>query len=225
MSESPEQVTELARAFAASAPKMAGAEQIALSLYRLLAAGSPVSIDRLAEAAGTGTDEAARILSAWPGVYFDDRDAIIGFWGLAIEPMPHRLIVDDRTLYTWCAWDGLFMPEILGVAANFVTQCPVSRVEISVDLDRHGGFEARTPDAVMSFLRPEKGMFDGDIIGQFCHYVYLFNDRQTAQPWLDSNPDAILLDLPQAVELSRLKNELQFGRLLRDDHPRQVSGM
>lgn len=42
MSESPEQVTELARAFAASAPKMAGAEQIALSLYRLLAAGSPV---------------------------------------------------------------------------------------------------------------------------------------------------------------------------------------
>lgn len=225
MSESPEQVTELARAFAASAPKMNGAEQIALCLYRLLAAGSPVSIDRLAKAAGTGIDETARTLSAWPGVYYDDGGSIIGFWGLAIEPMPHRLNVDGRTLYTWCAWDGLFIPEILGVAANFVTQCPVSQAEIAIDLDSRGGYETQTPDVVMSFLRPEKGMFDGDIIGQFCHYVYLFEDRQTAQPWLESNPAAILLDLPQAVELSRLKNELQFGSQLRNDHPRQVSGL
>lgn len=224
MSESFEQVTELARAFAASAPKIEGAEQIAISLYHQLATGSPVTIDRLAEAAGTGIDDTARTLSAWPGVYVDDRGAVIGFWGLAIEPMPHRLNVDGRTLYTWCAWDGLFIPEILGVSANFVTHCPVSQAEISVDLDRHGGFETQTPDVVMSFLKPEKGMFDGDIIGQFCHYVYLFRDRPTAQPWLESNPDAILLDLPQAVELSRLKNELQFGGLLRDDHPRRVAG-
>ena len=125
MSESFEQVTELARAFAASAPKIDGAEQIAISLYHLLAAGSPVAIDRLAEAAGTGIDDTARTLSAWPGVYFDDRGAVIGFWGLAVEPMPHRLNVDGRTLYTWCAWDGLFIPEILGVSANFCTQCPV----------------------------------------------------------------------------------------------------
>ncbi len=35
------------------------------------------------------------------------------YWGLAIAETKHRLEVDGRALYTWCAWDSLFLPEIL----------------------------------------------------------------------------------------------------------------
>src|SRR2546422_6561781 len=51
-------------------------------------------------------------------VYPDDEGRVLGFGGLAAAPMHHRLEVDGRTLWTWCAWDSLFIPEILGKRAR-----------------------------------------------------------------------------------------------------------
>src|SRR3989442_9036358 len=46
--------------------------------------------------------------------YTDKQGRIIGFGGLAVREMPHRFKVDGRTLYTWCAWDSLFIPVTRG---------------------------------------------------------------------------------------------------------------
>ncbi|MGH7575101.1 MAG: organomercurial lyase [Longimicrobiales bacterium] len=38
--------------------------------------------------------------------------------------MHHRFEIDARTLGTWCAWDSLFIPELLGEAARVQSTDP-----------------------------------------------------------------------------------------------------
>lgn len=64
-------------------------------------------------------------LTAWPGVLFED-GSVIGFWGLALPEMGHRFLVDGRLLYAWCSWDALFIPELIGRAAQVESKDPVS---------------------------------------------------------------------------------------------------
>jgi len=208
-------VNGLAQAFVESAQQLNDQEQkISLGLYQLLAIGSPVPVGKLAESTGIDVAGISRVLNSWPGVYFDDSGKVIGFWGLTIKPMRHQLILGGKTLYTWCAWDGLFIPELLKTSATLNTQCPVSKTRLSVFVDDQVNFETPTPEIVMSFIEPKQGLFDQDIIGQFCDYIYFFQDRETARQWRGSNPNILLLDLPQAMELGRLKNQKQFGSLI-----------
>src|SRR5439155_14324278 len=64
-----------------------------------------------------------------------DRQRMIGFWGLSIGPMPHRLIVNRQSLYAWCAWDTLFLPELLGVTAEIESRCPTTGRPITLTVD------------------------------------------------------------------------------------------
>jgi len=47
--------------------------------------------------------------------------------------MPHALQFDGRTLYAWCAWDTLFLPELLGRPARVTSTDPVSEVILELD--------------------------------------------------------------------------------------------
>lgn len=86
-------------------------QRAALALYRLLANGEPVAREQLPEPAGASESQLERLLGH-PGVaYFDDQDRLIGFWGMALSGMPHRVRVDGRTIRAWCAWDTLFLPS------------------------------------------------------------------------------------------------------------------
>ena len=44
----------------------------------------------------------------------DERGHVIGHGGLALDETVHRFDVDGRRLHAWCAWDTLFLPELLG---------------------------------------------------------------------------------------------------------------
>src|SRR5216684_4315108 len=94
-------VNNLADKIVNAMPKLGpGERRIAVGLYRLLAEGEPVSPERLAETLNLSESRVRETLSQWPGVYYDDTGAVIGFWGLALPEMSHRFQVDGRTLYT-----------------------------------------------------------------------------------------------------------------------------
>src|SRR2546422_647848 len=96
-------------------------QRVAVTLYRELAKGQPVDAAQLGRALGVAPAEARGFLnrdSIKAFVYPDDKGRVLGFGGLAAAPMHHRLEVDGRTMWTWCAWDSLFIPEILGKRLN-----------------------------------------------------------------------------------------------------------
>ena len=91
-------------------------QRTAVTLYRELAKGQAVDADQMAQALGVSPDEARALLakdSIRALVYPDDKGRVLGFGGLAAAQMQHRFDVRGRTLWTWCAWDSLFIPEIL----------------------------------------------------------------------------------------------------------------
>lgn len=125
-----------------------GERQLALSLYRRLADGVPVALDAVAGDVVADESEVAKALERWPGVFFTGDGRVVGFWGLAISETPHRFRVDGRHLHTWCAWDALFIPELIGRTAEGDSRPPAGgeRVRLVVDsaqvrrgLSRDGG--------------------------------------------------------------------------------------
>ena len=65
--------------------------------------------------------------------------------------------VDDQTLYTWCAWDSLFIPEILGHTARVESACPVTQARISLTVGPQRIIEAEPSGVVISMVTHETG--------------------------------------------------------------------
>ena len=204
----------LAAELAAATPTLDEDEQrLALALYRLLADGQPVEHDALASRAELEATAVADVLTRWPGVYLDDTDRIIGFWGLSIQPMPHHLIVNDRVLYAWCAWDTLFLPELLGHPARVESQCPTTRQPISLTVNGTEISDVHPAGTVLSFLHRD-APFDADSITTFCHYVHFFASPTAAATWTAQHDHTFTISLDDGMEIARLTNRRRFPSLL-----------
>jgi len=196
-------------------PAMDRDEQaIALVLYRLLAKGDHVATEQICRKLGLPAGQVNDTLRAWPGVFFDEDRRVTGFWGLSLQETPHRLEVNGKTIYGWCAWDTLFIPELLGTSAQVVSACPVSGMEIKL-LVSPGGIEAVDPECVtVSFLVPEKSEFQEDIATSFCHFVYFFADPVAAERWSATRPGTFLLPLKDAFRVGQLTNAMRFKQII-----------
>jgi alkylmercury lyase len=207
-----DRLESLATAVANAAPDFDEEQQrIAIEVYRRLAEATPAPATDVAERAGVPVDRVERVLSSWPGVFKDSDGRVIGFWGLTVNRLSptHRLEVEGRELFAWCAWDTLFLPDILGVSASVESACPTTRETISLVVSPEGVVEASHPGAVVSFLLPDRD-FDIDVIQSFCHFVHLFASEGAGRAWTAEHPGTFLLSLEEAFELGRLVNALNF---------------
>lgn len=205
---------QLAGELACAMPELSETEQrIAVKLYRLLAEGNPVPSRQVAERIGLPVEEVDHFFRSLPGVFADERGAVIGFWGLALSEMPQRFEAEGKRLYTWCAWDSLFVPEILGKSARVEADCATTGEKISVTVGPDGVRELSPSGAVLSFLRPEAG-FDANVIMSFCHYVLFFSSEAAAREWTSKHENTFILSIDQGFELGHLTNQAKFGSAL-----------
>ncbi len=127
--------------------------------------------------------------------------------------MPHRFQVDGRTLYTWCAWDSVFIPGILGKTAHVESTDPLTREKISLVVEPEGVKELEPADTVVSFLAPNR-VFDANIIQSFCHFVHFFGSRESGERWTSEHNGTFLFSVDEAYELGRLTNARNLGHPL-----------
>jgi len=196
-------IHQVAAALDLATPRLTASEQrLAIAVYRGLAEGEPVETAQLASVTGLPVETVADTLRSWPGVFYDSGGRVIGFWGLALPKMPHRFDVDGRTLYTWCAWDPLFIAPVLDRTATVTTRCPVTRETITLSAAPEGPRDVSPSEAVMSFLRPDDPWAD-DVIERFCHFILLFSSEDAGRQWVARHPGTFLLSLDEAFELAR----------------------
>jgi alkylmercury lyase len=206
----------LASELVAATPPLSEQEQhLFLTLYRLLATGRLVDTSALAESARLSVDAVRAALERLPGVYTDDRQRVIGFWGLSIEPMPHRMIVNSQTLYAWCAWDTLFLPELLRAAAEIESRCPTTGRRITLTVDCTQVTSQDPAETVLSFLHRDQP-FDADTIRTFCHYVHFFVNPDAAAEWTAHREGTFTLSLADGSEIARLTNRARFPTIIAD---------
>lgn len=188
-------------------------QALSVQLYRLLAGGEPVPRERIAKALNFSNELVNGILDRWPGVLSDRQGRIIGYWGLALPEMAHRFVVDGRTLYTWCAWDSLFIPQILEQTARVESPCPVTGEKIRLTVTPAGVERLEPAAAVMSFMTPEQAKLRENVILNFCHYVYFFRSGEAGSKWVAENPGTFILSIAEAYALGQKKNANQYKAL------------
>ena len=151
---------------------------LARELYRQLALGEPVRLEGVAGAIGLSREAVQTLLMdeqlrGW--VFYDDEDRVIGFRGLAIREMPHRFVVDGRTLYTWCALDSLFIPAILGQPAHVESRDPHTGTAIKLTVTPDGVEKAEPSETVMSMALGDPEVVKTNptkVMASFCHHIF-----------------------------------------------------
>jgi alkylmercury lyase len=204
----------LADRFVACFPKLnAEGRRVFVALYRQLALGEPVAPQKVALRAGAAVDRVNALLDAVPAVYREE-GKVIGFWGLTVRPLSrHRFHTGDRTLYTWCAWDALFIPMILGKTAYVESEDAHTGAPISLTVTPERVEAVAPRGAVVSMLEPREDML-ADVVTRLCHYIHFFASEASGRAWITKHPGAMLLSLEDAFELGRRTNQMRYGEAL-----------
>jgi hypothetical protein len=62
-------------------------QRLSLELYRLLAEGEPIPRELLSERLEVPLETVNQILNAWPGVFSDSQQRVVGYW-VSRFPLP-----------------------------------------------------------------------------------------------------------------------------------------
>jgi alkylmercury lyase len=183
-----------------------------------LAHGEPVTIAHFAYVLGIPTAKAEVLVKDSALRRFinqDETDRIVGFIGLSLQPTHHLFVVNGRKLWTWCAQDALFLPELLGATAEIESTDPETgqTVRLTVSADRVEAVE--TDGIVVSLIQP--GTMDQSsaarIMATACGHIFFFSSRASGENWQTKHgePETILLSLGEAIAIAKRDNARLFG--------------
>ena len=172
-----------------------------------LAAGELVNLARVADRAGARAGDVLDFLHATPAE-FDHDGRLVGF-GLTLRPTPHRVELDGRTLYTWCAPDTLELAVLLGQPVRVESRCFATGEPVRVEVDPDGVHVVEPEDAVVSMVLPDVCI--SDFRQKLCDEQHFFSSAAAAAGWHAERPEAIVVPVRSGFALSRLLMARLFG--------------
>ena len=198
--------------------------RVCVELYRQLADGEPVLLDDLAAALAVRVVDVKDALdqSSLSAAEYDEEGRVVAFGGLTLKPTSHRFRVGDQTLFTWCAFDTLFLPRILNKSARVESTCPVTGRQIHLTVTPDGVEECEPEAAFMSLVTPGAGQLEGSIRGSFCCHVHFFASEQAASAWLPEREAAFALPVREASKVAQTVTDRRFKDTLHSSGERGV---
>lgn len=172
----------------------------------LLADGKPATPTALAAATGLSIDQVqAYIEGARRQVVEVEDGAIVGA-ALTLRPTEHRFRVRGNDLYTWCGFDALFVPIVLGEQAEVASTCPITGADIRLTVEPDGSISAATPAGVVVGIVGEEITSCCLVSGPgsaICAQMPLFASREAGERWLADHSGVAVVDLDDAREIAR----------------------
>jgi len=201
-------------------PDLSEQEQhVGLRLYQLLLAGEPVPTEEIVTSVGKSSIDPHRALEGGLRnlVLYDEQQRLIGFAGLAVTPTAHGLLVNGKQLFTWCAWDTLFIPELIGAECAVRSQCAETHVEINVVVTPRRVESVDPAETVVSFVVPDTDFCHCSThqrIAGFCNHVHFLANEQAGEAWSRQRDGVILLSLDDAFTLGKMLNATRYPAAL-----------
>ncbi|HJM52290.1 MAG TPA: organomercurial lyase [Alphaproteobacteria bacterium] len=187
-------------------------QRLSFMLYRLLAEGDPVDRPALAEACELTPDETEALLAEIPdSAMVWETESIVAFGGLSLRSSDHAFEIAGRRLHTWCVFDGLFLPGILGHRARITTRCPATDSAIEVEVGPAFLGTSRPANPLMSIVAPGLADCARDLRGVFCHHVRFFVSAEAFADWAGERDDIARLSLTEAFDLAGRRNAHRFA--------------
>ena len=153
-------------------------------------------------------------LSNWRDFFYEE-EKIIGFGGFTPRPFgSHLLKFEGRTEYAWCAWDTLFIPEIIGKTVEVESVDPETGAAVRMTVGPEEVKNVSPGATVMSIVEPTEDM-TSDVVAKFCHYVHFFASAESGEKWVAKNPGTLLISLKDAFDLAKRRNRGLFKEALK----------
>ncbi len=189
-------------------------QRMVVTMFRLLAEGQPVSAARFADAMQIPVEVVRKIIATVPAEALDrdDDGNVVAFSGLTLEETDHRMEIDGKVLYGWCAFDTLFLSALLGKSAEITSKEPESGETIQFKFGP-GGYEGSS-EVVMSLLDAPPEEMRNNVRAAFCHNVHFFANSDSAARYAQDHADLAVVPISDAVALAGLWNERIYGDAL-----------
>jgi alkylmercury lyase len=173
----------------------------------LLARGEPASAEEIAAAADKSPEEVRAALDRFPGADWDEQGRVVGL-GLTLRPTPHRLELEGRTLFAWCALDALLFPVLLGQPASIESPCRGTGEPVNIEVTPAGIEMVEPPSAVVSTVAARDLASFHSVS---CNDTHFFSSPVAASRWLEKHPEATILPAEDAFRLAQLIAEALLG--------------
>ena len=134
---------------------------------------------------------------------------------LTLRPTPHEFHVGSRRLYTWCAFDALYLPPLLGRTVTVKSRDPSTKSAIELTVTPEGVAEY-TPSSthvsvLVSGLSGRKGP-DSPV----CSQMNFFESRDSAEEWVSGRDNVTVMTVEEVDQLIRDHLLPLFEGALRD---------
>lgn len=168
-------------------------------LLRELAKGKPVSPATLAPALGWPADRVAAALGRAVSTEWDDDGNVVGY-GLTLRETAHAFEIDGLRLYTWCAFDTLFVPALIDRTAHVISRCATTGVPVSLTVTPDEIRNVEPAGAAMSLIFPQA---TADIRHAFCCHVHFFASAAAAHDWASKHAGVEIMNVRDAYGVGR----------------------
>jgi alkylmercury lyase len=165
-----------------------------------LARGKPASPEEIAASSGKSPEEVRAVLDRFPSAEWDEQGRVVGL-GLTLQLTPHRLGLEDRTLFAWCALDALVFPALLGRPASIESPCRGTGELVHIEVTPAGIEAVEPPFAVVSIVAA-RDLTNFRRVS--CNNAHFFSSPEAASRWLEKHPEATILSVEDAYRLGRL---------------------
>ncbi len=173
----------------------------------LLARGKPASPEEIAAASGKSPEEVRAALDRFPSAEWDEQGRVVGL-GLTLRLTPHRLELEGRTLFAWCALDALLFPVLLGRSASIESPCRGTGEPVHIEVTPAEIKTVEPPSAVVSIVAA-RDLANLRSVG--CNNTHFFSSPEAASRWSEKHPEATILPAEDAFRLGRLIAEGLLG--------------
>jgi alkylmercury lyase len=120
---------------------------------------------------------------------------------LSLIPTAHRISMDGKQLYAWCAYDAIYAPGVVGKTARIASQDPVTGDPIRMTITPAGVKDVRPEDSVVSIVGGNTDMRGGPESPR-CSQMLFFGSRESAIKWLRGRADVSILTVEEVFEIA-----------------------
>ncbi len=166
----------------------------------LLARGKPVALEEIAAASGKSQGAVQAALDRFPSTEWGEQGRVVGL-GLTLHPTPHRLELEGRTLFAWCALDALLFSVLLGRPASIESPCRGTGEQVHIEVTPAGIEIVEPPSAVASLVAARDV---ADFRRVSCNNTHFFSSPEAASRWSQKHPEATILPAGDAFRLGQL---------------------
>ena len=166
----------------------------------LLARGKPASPEEIAATSAKSPEEVRAALERFPSAEWDEQGRVVGL-GWTLQLTPHRLELEGRTLFAWCALDALLFSILLERPASIESPCRGTGELVHIEVTS-AGIEMVEPTAAVVSIVAARDLANFRRVS--CNNAHFFSSPEASSRWLERHPEATILSVEDAFRLARL---------------------